>query len=74
MGYPGSDRKQLFYRWDRRTNSFVYDLVVYTNGWWRTYVTALAPRKLGVNDQDIIYNMLSEQTGLDWKEYELVQA
>jgi hypothetical protein len=74
MGYPESDRKQLFYQWIRNRQSFIWGLWVYTDGiWWNTYITVLEARELCENDREDIYNMLAEQTGLNWRAYGLVQ-
>ena len=75
MGYPESDRKQLFYQWIANESPLInYRLYVYTNGlWWDTYIRDNWPRELNQNDQGIIYNMLAEQTGLNWRTYDIVE-
>ena len=79
MGYPESNKRQLFYRFkDLSTPTFkdLYAVEVYANARWNDLITI---RMYGAPELTVIQKCtliceLNKLTGFSYEEYELVEA
>jgi hypothetical protein len=77
MGYPESDRKQLFYQW-RPTGAVGYNYVLdvyFNNQWWQaTDIRTEVARELTKAQEVELREYLRRETDSDFGGFELVQA